>query len=75
MRCSIIDHFHNQTTHITGADPGFPVGGNANPLEGGAPTYDFAKISEKLQEIEKILGHRGRPPWIRHYISLLVRSI
>ena len=25
-----------------------------------APTYDFAKFSEKLHEIEKILGRRGR---------------
>ena len=25
---------------MSGADPGFPVGGGANPL-GGAPTYDF----------------------------------
>ena len=41
-----------------GADPGFPVGGGANPLA-GAPTYDFAKFCEKLHEIEKILGRRG----------------
>ena len=42
---------------ITGADPGFPIGGGANPPEGG-PTYDFAKFCEKLHEIEKILGRR-----------------
>ena len=41
-----------------GADPGFPVGGGANP-SGGAPTYEFAKFREKLHEIEKILGRRG----------------
>ena len=41
----------------SGADPGFPVGGGANPR--GAPTYDFVKFSEKLHEIEKILGRRG----------------
>ena len=29
---------------------------------GGAPTYDFAKFSEKLHEIEKILGRRGGAP-------------
>ena len=40
-----------------GADPGFPVGGGADP-PGGAPTYDFAKFREKLHEIEKILGCR-----------------
>ena len=42
----------------TGADPGFPIGGDTNPV-GGMPTYDFAKFSEKMHEIEKILGHRG----------------
>ena len=44
---------------IAGADPGFPVGGGANPRGGGAPTYDFAKFCEKLHEIEKILGRWG----------------
>ena len=39
----------------SGEDPGFPVGGGANP-PGGATTYDFAKFCEKLHEIEKILG-------------------
>ena len=41
------------------ADPGFPIGG-APTLQVGAPTYDFAKFSEKLHEIENILGRRGR---------------
>ena len=36
----------------------FRVGGGADP--GGAPTYDFVKFSQKLDEIEKILGCRGR---------------
>ena len=35
------------------ADPGFPRGGGANS-PGGAPTYDFVKISQKLHEIERI---------------------
>ena len=43
---------------LSGADPGFPVGGGDDPL-GGVPTYDFVKFSKKLYEIEKILGHRG----------------
>ena len=34
------------------ADPGFPRGGA--PTHQGAPTYDFAKISQKLHEIERI---------------------
>ena len=29
-----------------GADPGFPVGGGADP-PGGTPTYNFVKISNK----------------------------
>ena len=44
----------------SGADPGFPVAGGADPL--GAPIYDFVKISQKLHEIEKILGRNGAPP-------------
>ena len=44
--------------HVAGADPGFPVGGGADSL-GGGPTYDFVKLSQKLHEIEKILGRRG----------------
>ena len=36
----------------TVADPGFRRGGGANPR--GAPTYDFAKFSQKLHEIEII---------------------
>ena len=49
---------------LAGTDRGFPVGGGANPP--GAPAYDFAKISEKLHEIEQILGRWGAPPWIHH---------
>ena len=46
---------------LPGADPGFPVGGGADPL-GGVPTYDFVKFSEKLHEVEKSLGcGRGGP--------------
>ena len=44
---------------LAGADPGFPVGGGADPPGGGAPTYDFVKISQNMHEIEKILDHRG----------------
>ena len=41
------------------ADPGFPRGGGANS-PGGAPTYDFAKFSQKLHEIERIwIGGEG----------------
>ena len=41
------------------ADPGFPRGGGANSPGGGAPTYDFAKFSQKLHEIERIWAPRG----------------
>ena len=43
----------------------FPIGGGANPPLQGPPTYDFAKLCEKLHEIEKFLGRRkggGRLP-------------
>ena len=46
------------------------------PSEGG-PTYDFAKCSEKLHEIEKILGRgggacHGEPPLDPHAIAIHV---
>ena len=46
-------------------DPGFPPGGGANPRTGGgggggSPTYNFAKFSQKLHEIERIWTG-GRP--------------
>ena len=43
------------------ADPGFPRGGGANS-PGGAPTYDFAKFSQKLHEIERIWAPGGARP-------------
>ena len=44
---------------MTVADPGFPRGGGANSP--GVSTYDFAKISQKLHEIERIWTLGGRP--------------
>ena len=41
------------------ADPGFPRGGGANPPE-EAPIYDFARVSQKLHEIERIWTGGGR---------------
>ena len=49
------DIVHNPC--MAGADQGLPVGGGADPL--GVPTYDFVKFSQKLHEIEKILGRGG----------------
>ena len=45
------------------ADPGFPQGGGRQLPGGGAPTYDFAKFSRKLHEIERIWvpGGGARP--------------
>ena len=40
------------------ADPGFPRGAR-QPLR-GVPTYDFAKFSQKLHEIERIWTPWGR---------------
>ena len=45
-----------QTTTV--ADQGFPRGGGANS-PGGVPTYDFAKFSQKLHEIERIWAPGG----------------
>ena len=54
-------------SYISGADPGFPVGGGPNPP--GAPTYNFAKFSIKLHEIKNIFAMEGAhpvdPPLIR----------
>ena len=53
----------------TGADPGFLVGGGANP-PGGAANIPICQIfPKKLHEIKKILVRRvgaPPPPWIRH---------
>ena len=40
------------------------MGGGANPPD-GAPTYEFARFSQKLHEIKKILGRsRGCAPGV-----------
>ena len=43
------------------ADPRFPQGGGANS-PGGVPTYEFAKFSQKLHEIERIWTPGGAHP-------------
>ena len=48
MHCVYLSSGGTRIHHRRGANP-----------PGGAPTYDFAKISEKLHGIEKILGSRG----------------
>ena len=53
--------FELEFTDCLVADPGFPRGGGANP-QGGAPGYDFIKISRKLHEIkENSAGGGARP--------------
>ena len=42
------------------ADPGFPRAGGTNS-PGGVPTYEFAKFSQKLHEIERIWTPGGIP--------------
>ena len=37
------------------------------PGEGGAPTYDFAKISQKLHEIEIIWAPGGRGARVQNF--------
>ena len=39
---------------MSGADPGFPVGGGADPWERGTPTYDFAKFSKNCMKLRKL---------------------
>ena len=51
----------SQLQYIPVADPGFPRGGGANS-PGGVPTYDFAKISQKVHEIERIWTPGGVRP-------------
>ena len=52
----------------SGADPGFLVGGGANPPGGGAPTYNFANFAKncmKLRTFWAVEGggaRRGRRP-------------
>ena len=43
-----------QTYNAAVADPGFPPRWGRQLSGGGAPKYDFAKISQKLHEIERI---------------------
>ena len=49
-------------------DPGFPRGGGANPP--GAPTYDFAKFSQKTAWNWNNLDPGGTPK-IRHWPQLM----
>ena len=57
-------------TKGTGADPGFPVGGDANPPGGGRQHTnlpDFPKNCVKLRKFWSGGVRRGHPPWIRHW--------
>ena len=50
-----------QIKRATVADPEFPQGGGANP-QGGAPGYNFIKISPKLHEIKENSAPGGTSP-------------
>ena len=46
---------------------------------GGASAKNFARFSEKLHEIKKILVQgggmcRGAPPWIRHWSGKIIQN-
>ena len=58
LHCTSV-HFYLHP--LQGRNPGFLVGGGANPPELGGATYKF---SQKLHEMKKILvrGGRGAPP-------------
>ena len=47
------------------ADPGFPQGGGGNS-PGLVLTYNFAKISQKLHEIERIWTPGGEA-WVQNF--------
>ena len=54
-----------------GADPGFPVGGGANPPGCGRQHTILPNYLENCMKLRKFwpVGGRGRPgmpPWIRH---------
>ena len=57
--CNSSEYDHFALKGNPGAVPGLPVGG-VNPP--GAQTHDFVKFSQKLHEIENILGHNGGVP-------------
>ena len=59
-------------TLLAVADPGFPRGGGANS-PGGAPTYDFTKLSQKLHKIERIWTPGGRPKF--YYVDPPLTSV
>ena len=54
----IISFFRKQSEPAPVSDPGLPKVG-APTLGGGVPTYDFAKFSQKLHEIERIWTRGG----------------
>ena len=43
---------------LTGADPGFHVGGGANPL-GEAPTYDYPNFAKNCMKLRKFWAVGG----------------
>ena len=60
-RLNLVRGLEREGYVMQGTDPGISAGEGANPRwEGGrSPTYDFAKFSQKLHEIENILGCQG----------------
>ena len=56
------------------ADPGFPRGGGAYS-PGGPPTYDFAKNSQKLHEIERIWAPGGEGARVQNYVDPPLLSV
>ena len=46
---------------FTEADPGFPIGGGANP-PGGTPTYKFTGFSQNCMKLRKFWSVEGGVP-------------
>ena len=67
----------HENCHLSVMDPGFLRGGAPTP-QGSAPTYDFAKFSQKLHEIERIWTRERAslaPPLRSVFTSASIRSM
>ena len=67
-RQGCLPQFLSFSCNFPGADPGFPVGGEADRGRGrrGGNIRFCQKVQGNLHEIENNLGHGGAS-WIRHW--------
>ena len=72
LECTLVFAFFHFTQV---ADPGFPQSGGCQLSGGGAPTYDFAKFSQKLHKIERIWTAGGARPHRSALYPIVVLSL